>query len=1561
MGDERVLEPRPRGRARWSHDEDDAAVEPARRPAGPAKLTRSAGHVVAAGVAKAGKLTRTADAGAPTAEQALGYAQHLLAEERGWSRVQRRATPDGAEPEAGSLATAFGFLAESRGAQRLPAELALQLSESLGLDASRVRVHIDDQAAAAAAQLRARAFTIEEDIYFAAGAYDPHSEAGLELLAHEVAHVAQHQRGALAGARGVSRPEDAHEHQADELARRFLAQRARRAEAAARGQAQPASEGAARRADARVQDQATSVRPSSLRRGDPRLAATELDGRTRAMAAPSIADMATGDDPWWGASPDRAPAARGATAAAAEAREAARSPDAAPAAAAPEQAAAHRKPAATSSSGAASAGGKATGAAAPLPTVVDLLGKADFEPTPEVAAHIEQAGKAGAQVRVKLGSLSPVSILRVKKVRGRYVTVEDSPQVVPLSHPLLVPASGLSPVVRVHIGASRGSAITGHVALGDAPGSASSIARALAKDPSAIGLRGFSLPHLALHNQLEGGALTFGTQKTTRFELGGWVHGELTFGLRDRDVTLDATAHVHARGLKDAELRITRDAQGHLRGSAALSVDLGDKFTGSATAAYEDGDVTIKGELGYQSEKFRGKLGLLVADAAQAEQLVRAQIGPAAVTPIAGGAKPGAAHAKPAGAKGERGIAGWGELDFAFTDWLVGKAMVVYGPTGHLTVQGQIAPPQRLDLMKTPKGIKRPILPELKIEASYGLPYIADIHVGIGVSLGATAELGPIYMTDLAVEGLYSTDPTVMNAFSVTGALRAQAHAGLELDVKGYAGLRILKHSVNVGAGIKGEAGVRAYAEARPTLGYRELAAPNAGKQGEYYLKGHLEMAAQPVLALGGRLFVELDSPWWSPAPDKTWEWPIGSLEYPLPTQLGVGADIDYVVGSDKWPELKLTEPSFDPSKFVDTMMDDRLPKKGSGAGEQSKAGTWQGVKPHNPTAPPPTVPKRPAKDAKPAKAAAPGGARGKAKKGKQTPEEQQSVPKTEDAAARWNAGMEALGALRKRSETDPETSAEIKQHLAELKARHGFTKLTARRSGDLWLVDAELNPKKTGIPVKAEDENAPAKAPAGSRLAALGTALAVEAGKAHPKRSALEARCREFAAQHGATVRISSGLKTGVSRVVFSEKTPPAGQQKERVEAEIAFVGRSDDDLRARAGADNTRELGVRERGGPGTDTALVNVGDRSMAENPNFEADAKAFEDKFAALAWRHPAANEGAAQMAAKAKAYLKLKVGAWDEANAELAALCQQIGADNPGWSGAVGTAIADVLACFDRGNIAERMNHVGAFHVQILGRDLLETEKKVLRQRLSSAGFAASSLMKRRLEMQRKKTKGDSNPWGIAPVAPTSQAAGQWHSRADRADVNGVPRALEGGQPNHEGRAAIARSERTLAETGATLSSREEALQRRGDPEWDLERDTIKWQEGVRVWIINERDTWVQWQRKLSLPLGAGPSGTTNQLMQAARDLRVEPYSARAACIAYLLPAHHHTLVEILAAANPFDCAYSPGRQMYRELRPFSRDELRACGKDGKFPDELADTKGDGDGAVTLRVVTKGVP
>jgi len=60
-----------------------------------------------------------------------------------------------------------------------------------GYDFSNVRIHICSQAVSAAASIRARAFTLGRDIAFAAGEYDPGSERGKRLMAHELTHVLQ--------------------------------------------------------------------------------------------------------------------------------------------------------------------------------------------------------------------------------------------------------------------------------------------------------------------------------------------------------------------------------------------------------------------------------------------------------------------------------------------------------------------------------------------------------------------------------------------------------------------------------------------------------------------------------------------------------------------------------------------------------------------------------------------------------------------------------------------------------------------------------------------------------------------------------------------------------------------------------------------------------------------------------------------------------------------------------------------------------------------------------------------------------------------------------------------------------------------------------------------------------------------------------------------------------------------------------------------------------------------------------------------------------------------------
>ncbi len=78
-----------------------------------------------------------------------------------------------------------------------PLEPALQqdMEQRFGHDFSRVRVHTDAKAAESARAVEARAYTVGRDVVFSDGHYAPHSREGSQLLAHELAHVIQQERG----------------------------------------------------------------------------------------------------------------------------------------------------------------------------------------------------------------------------------------------------------------------------------------------------------------------------------------------------------------------------------------------------------------------------------------------------------------------------------------------------------------------------------------------------------------------------------------------------------------------------------------------------------------------------------------------------------------------------------------------------------------------------------------------------------------------------------------------------------------------------------------------------------------------------------------------------------------------------------------------------------------------------------------------------------------------------------------------------------------------------------------------------------------------------------------------------------------------------------------------------------------------------------------------------------------------------------------------------------------------------------------------------------------------
>ena len=84
---------------------------------------------------------------------------------------------------------------DATAAQPLAKDVRDKLESGFGHDFSAVRVHADRESAEQARGMGAQAFTLGRDVHFAAGRYRPQGKQGEQLLAHELAHVVQQERG----------------------------------------------------------------------------------------------------------------------------------------------------------------------------------------------------------------------------------------------------------------------------------------------------------------------------------------------------------------------------------------------------------------------------------------------------------------------------------------------------------------------------------------------------------------------------------------------------------------------------------------------------------------------------------------------------------------------------------------------------------------------------------------------------------------------------------------------------------------------------------------------------------------------------------------------------------------------------------------------------------------------------------------------------------------------------------------------------------------------------------------------------------------------------------------------------------------------------------------------------------------------------------------------------------------------------------------------------------------------------------------------------------------------
>lgn len=83
------------------------------------------------------------------------------------------------------------------GGKDLPSSIQNLMENRFGYNFSSVRIHNDARAHTLAQQVNARAFTLDQDIFFARSQYQPDSHEGQHLLAHELTHVVQQSEGRL--------------------------------------------------------------------------------------------------------------------------------------------------------------------------------------------------------------------------------------------------------------------------------------------------------------------------------------------------------------------------------------------------------------------------------------------------------------------------------------------------------------------------------------------------------------------------------------------------------------------------------------------------------------------------------------------------------------------------------------------------------------------------------------------------------------------------------------------------------------------------------------------------------------------------------------------------------------------------------------------------------------------------------------------------------------------------------------------------------------------------------------------------------------------------------------------------------------------------------------------------------------------------------------------------------------------------------------------------------------------------------------------------------------------
>jgi len=93
--------------------------------------------------------------------------------------------------DGGEISAPDNLLSNLGSGQHLDSETRVFMEPRFGFDFDQVRIHTDSKANESAESVNAQAYTVGQDIIFGSEQYQPHTNEGKKVLAHELAHVVQ--------------------------------------------------------------------------------------------------------------------------------------------------------------------------------------------------------------------------------------------------------------------------------------------------------------------------------------------------------------------------------------------------------------------------------------------------------------------------------------------------------------------------------------------------------------------------------------------------------------------------------------------------------------------------------------------------------------------------------------------------------------------------------------------------------------------------------------------------------------------------------------------------------------------------------------------------------------------------------------------------------------------------------------------------------------------------------------------------------------------------------------------------------------------------------------------------------------------------------------------------------------------------------------------------------------------------------------------------------------------------------------------------------------------------